>query len=101
LSGQGSRLQSYSNDRIKSHIETLETGVAGIFSGGDCITGPATVVEAIGAGRRAALSIDRYLRQGQVTAARKPYNCSKGELSEVDPADILTLPLFLAAGCRY
>jgi formate dehydrogenase beta subunit len=37
------------------------TSLAGIFSGGDCVTGPATLVEALAAGRDAALTIDRYL----------------------------------------
>ncbi|MFC1824093.1 NADH-quinone oxidoreductase subunit NuoF [Thermodesulfobacteriota bacterium] len=41
---------------------TLETNVPGFFSGGDAVTGPATVVEAIAAGHRAAVSIDCYLR---------------------------------------
>jgi NADPH-dependent glutamate synthase beta subunit-like oxidoreductase len=41
---------------------TLETNIGGVFAGGDIATGPATVTEAIGAGKRAAISIDRYLR---------------------------------------
>jgi NADH-quinone oxidoreductase subunit F len=41
---------------------TLETGWPGVFAGGDAATGPNTVVEAIAAGKRAALIIDRYLR---------------------------------------
>jgi NADH-quinone oxidoreductase subunit F len=41
---------------------TLETGRPGVFAGGDVVTGPSTVVEAIAAGKRAALMIDRYLR---------------------------------------
>lgn len=41
---------------------TLATEQPGIFAGGDVITGPATVVEAIAVGRRAAISINRYLR---------------------------------------
>ncbi|MCJ7808780.1 MAG: NADH-quinone oxidoreductase subunit NuoF [Desulfobulbaceae bacterium] len=41
---------------------TLATNVPGFFSGGDAVTGPATVVQAIGAGHRAAVSIDCYLR---------------------------------------
>ncbi len=39
------------------------TGVEGIFAGGDLVTGPATVVAAMAAGRRAAHAIDRYLRE--------------------------------------
>lgn len=41
--------------------ETLETSVPGIFSGGDAVSGPRTVIEAIAAGHKAAASIDRYL----------------------------------------
>jgi heterodisulfide reductase subunit A len=40
---------------------TLETKISGVFAGGDIVTGPASIIEAIGAGKRAAVSIDRYL----------------------------------------
>ena len=33
----------------------------GIFAGGDCVTGPATVIRAIAAGKVAAANIDEYL----------------------------------------
>lgn len=46
---------------------TLETNVAGVFAGGDVVSGPGTVVEAVAAGNRAAVSMDQYLRQGEVT----------------------------------
>ena len=41
---------------------TLQSGDPDIFAGGDAVTGPRTVVEAIGAGKEAALSIDRFLQ---------------------------------------
>jgi glutamate synthase (NADPH/NADH) small chain len=41
--------------------ETLETTSKGIFAGGDIVTGGATVISAMGAGRKAAHSIDQYL----------------------------------------
>jgi NADPH-dependent glutamate synthase beta subunit-like oxidoreductase len=41
---------------------TMETSLSGIFAGGDAVTGPATVIEAIQAGKRAAESIENYLR---------------------------------------
>ena len=41
--------------------DTLMTGWEGVFAGGDVVTGPATVVEAIAAGQKAAVSIDRYV----------------------------------------
>ncbi|MGM0427255.1 MAG: NADH-quinone oxidoreductase subunit NuoF [Thermodesulfobacteriota bacterium] len=41
---------------------TMATNVPGFFSAGDAVTGPATVVQAIGAAHRAAVSMDCYLR---------------------------------------
>jgi NADH-quinone oxidoreductase subunit F len=41
---------------------TLATNRQGVFAGGDLVTGPNTVVDAIAHGRKAALAIDRYLR---------------------------------------
>jgi heterodisulfide reductase subunit A-like polyferredoxin len=49
---------------IEAH-EDGATNEEGVFAGGDCVTGPATVVEAVGAGRRAAEAIDAYL-EGKV-----------------------------------
>jgi NADPH-dependent glutamate synthase beta subunit-like oxidoreductase/ferredoxin len=46
---------------IQANTVSLETGIPGVFAGGDAVTGPATVIEAIGAGKRAAEAIDRYL----------------------------------------
>jgi heterodisulfide reductase subunit A len=40
---------------------TLQTGDKDIFAGGDAVSGPATVVEAIAAGKTAAESIRRFL----------------------------------------
>jgi len=40
---------------------SMATNVDGIFAGGDCVTGPDTVIEAIAAGKGAASSIDKYL----------------------------------------
>jgi 2-oxoacid:acceptor oxidoreductase delta subunit (pyruvate/2-ketoisovalerate family) len=39
------------------------TKLSGIYAAGDCVTGPKTVVEAIGTGRRAALAIDAHVTQ--------------------------------------
>jgi NADPH-dependent glutamate synthase beta subunit-like oxidoreductase len=46
---------------IQVNSETLETDRRGVFAGGDAVTGAASVIEAIAAGRKAASSIDRYL----------------------------------------
>lgn len=47
---------------IHARTTSMETSCEGIFAGGDVVLGPATVVEAIGAGKRAADAIDRYCR---------------------------------------
>jgi NADPH-dependent glutamate synthase beta subunit-like oxidoreductase len=41
---------------------TMETSMRGVFAGGDVVTGPATVIEAVRAGKCAAASIDSYMQ---------------------------------------
>jgi glutamate synthase (NADPH/NADH) small chain len=41
--------------------DDLATSLAGVFAGGDIVTGAATVIEAMGAGRKAAASMKKYL----------------------------------------
>ncbi|MDR3211580.1 MAG: NADPH-dependent glutamate synthase [Planctomycetota bacterium] len=42
--------------------ENMMTNVKGVFAGGDIVTGAATVIEAMGAGKRAAAAIDHFIR---------------------------------------
>jgi len=67
--------------------ETMETSVEGVFAGGDCTSGPATVIEAVAAGRKAAVSVNQYLNGQPIVPETKPYNCSKGEVDEIDTTD--------------
>jgi NADPH-dependent glutamate synthase beta subunit-like oxidoreductase len=46
---------------IQVDRDTLATPREGVFAGGDAVTGPAIVIDAIAAGRQAAVSIDKYL----------------------------------------
>ena len=46
---------------LEVNPDTLATAKEGIFAGGDVVTGPASIIEAIAAGRQAAISIDKYL----------------------------------------
>jgi len=48
--------------------DNLATSMAGVYAGGDIVTGAATVIEAMGAGRRAAASIKAYLGIGETAA---------------------------------
>ena len=47
--------------RIQVDDDTLAASREGIFAGGDVVTGPASVIEAIADGRQAAIAIDKYL----------------------------------------
>ena len=58
------------NGRIKVDPDTCATSKAGVFAGGDVVTGPAFVIDAIAAGHRAAQSIDLYLKEQPVTRER-------------------------------
>ena len=60
-----------SNGRIAADKDTLATNVAGIFAGGDAVLGPASIVDAMAQGHRAAEAIDAYLRGGQAGARRR------------------------------
>jgi glutamate synthase (NADPH/NADH) small chain len=42
--------------------ETCQTNIPGVYAGGDIVTGSATVISAMGAGRKAATSINEYLK---------------------------------------
>ena len=45
--------------------DTMKTSKNGVFAGGDIVTGGATVILAMGAGRKAARAIDQYLQNGK------------------------------------
>ena len=47
---------------IEADAETMRTSKRGVFAGGDIVTGGATVILAMGAGRKAARAIDEYLK---------------------------------------
>jgi len=79
---------------------TLETNIKGIFAGGDTVTGPNTVVDAMAAGRKAAISIDRYLQDEDMRIGREEEGTQKSEIEAdiegVEPekrAKIIALPL--------
>ncbi len=81
--GQGTRVKELLDGRVPNFLplgeslsltrwqtvevndRTFETTVDGVFSGGDVVTGAATAIEAIAAGRKAAYAIDRYAVTGR------------------------------------
>lgn len=68
---------------------TFETGLPGVFAAGDAVTGPATVVRAVGTGRQAALCIGRYVTGWKVRPEPRPFNVRMGKLSDEDRAVLL------------
>jgi NADPH-dependent glutamate synthase beta subunit-like oxidoreductase len=61
LSSLDSRLPTTRAGTISVDAQTLQTSLPGIFAGGEVVSGPASVIEAITSGRQAAISIDKYL----------------------------------------
>lgn len=57
---------------LKVDMRTLSTGVPGVFAGGDAVNGPTSVVEAIASGKKAAISIERYLKDVDLQTGREP-----------------------------
>jgi NADH-quinone oxidoreductase subunit F len=58
--------QSVCCQTVLVHPKTGQTQVPWLFSGGDAVTGPATVVAAVAGGKRAALAMDAYLQGGSL-----------------------------------
>ncbi len=77
---------------IKVNGRTMETSVPGVFAGGDCVTGAATAIQAIAAGKQAASSIDQYLHEGRVIPAREDYSCSRGSLEDLPRHEFEKVP---------
>jgi NADH-quinone oxidoreductase subunit F len=63
---------------------TLGTEIDGVFAGGDVVTGPASVIEAIAAGKQAAISIDRYLGGEGVIEEKLAPREEKPEMPELE-----------------
>ncbi len=64
--------------------DSLATSIAGVYAGGDIVTGAATVIEAMGAGRRAAASMKDYLG---IRDSHRPYRGEGDLLFGIDPSE--------------
>ncbi|MDO5132901.1 MAG: NAD(P)-binding protein [Eubacteriales bacterium] len=79
---------------IEADEACMVSGWDGVFSGGDCVTGPSTAINAIAAGQVAAYNIDEYLGYHHkipgtaVVPPAMPNRCvptGRAEIEEVDP----------------
>ena len=86
---------------IHADSDNLATSKEGVFAGGDVISGPASVIEAIAAGRRAASSIDKFLGgDGNIEEillerpAPQPYTGKRDKgFADLKRAEMPTIPL--------
>ena len=77
---------------IEVNHATMETAEPGVFAAGDAVSGPATVIEAIGGGKRAADAIDRHLRGiPQPTMPRVPVRHTTEPVQEMSASRKMTL----------
>jgi heterodisulfide reductase subunit A-like polyferredoxin len=70
------------------NAQTLETNRLGIFAGGDAARGPGALIQAIADGRRAALSIDRYLRGEPLLTPRERHPLPVVRLTDEEIAEL-------------
>ena len=90
--------------------ETCQTNHPGIFAGGDLVSGPNTVVDAVASGKIAASSINQYLsgevvkRVYTITRPSKyiePIEFSNGEMDELASAGRPVMPVLSSEKRKY
>ncbi len=85
IMGQTSRLSLNKRGYIHTDAD-LATSIAGVYAGGDIVTGAATVIEAMGAGRKAARSMKAFLG---IRDAGTPYTMAgKGDAGKLFGIDL-------------
>ena len=82
--GQTSKLKLNKRGYIEVDAD-LAASIAGVFAGGDIVTGAATVIEAMGAGRKAARSMKAYL--GIRDSATAEPVADTGRIFGIDPRE--------------
>ena len=65
IQGSTPDLETNARNYIVADPESTRTSKRGVFAGGDIVTGGATVILAMGAGRKAAASIHEFLTSGE------------------------------------
>ena len=89
----GSAFEKETGTFLKAHPNSCATARSGIFAGGDVVTGPGTVIEAIAAGRKAAIAIDRFLRGEKLDDEQ-----AGPRIIGIEDVDVATLQKARAAG---
>ncbi|RMG93826.1 MAG: FAD-dependent oxidoreductase [Candidatus Dadabacteria bacterium] len=106
---EGGPVEAGRGNRIRveglNKLATVVDGV-GVFSAGDCVTGPLTLIAGLAGGKEAAFQIDRFLREGRTEALEewvmneyvaqlKPYDAAEdvGVPATTEPAHIHHVPV--------
>ncbi len=100
--GEGEPIEVSKRNRIVVCPETLATNVDGVFAGGDVVTGPNTVIDAMSSGKIAAGMIDKYIRGESLVREYKltrpsvyvlPVELTEQEIESVQRPRIPCLPV--------
>ncbi|MEW5723606.1 MAG: FAD-dependent oxidoreductase [Thermodesulfobacteriota bacterium] len=86
--GSGEGVKLFRGGFIEADPVTLATSRPGVFAGGDVQHGPRLAIDAVGAGKEAAESIDRYLRGADLAEGRAPLKLTGREDYREIPKDI-------------
>ncbi|MDR1728250.1 MAG: [FeFe] hydrogenase, group A [Acidobacteriota bacterium] len=86
---------------IDVNPKTFQSSAEKVFAGGDCVTGPATVIQGVAAGRHAAESMHSFLTKGYVHEENTAYSCSRGTLEDLPRWEFEEMPLLIRAPMHY
>jgi formate dehydrogenase major subunit len=107
--GQSTNVQFLYNDLpvrlnkwgdIDVNSKTLQCSADKIFAGGDCVTGPATVIQGVAAGRRAAEAMNSFITKGYVHEENDEYSCNRGTLEDLPRWEFEEIPQIPRAAMR-
>ena len=86
---EDSGVQNSKKETVAVDPVTLATNREGVFAGGDCVSGPWIAIEAVASGKKAAISIDRFLRKEDVRAGRE----KETKPAETEETPVMPKPL--------
>ncbi|MCD6579776.1 FAD-dependent oxidoreductase [bacterium] len=73
--------------RVEVKENVFSTNIPGVFSGGDCVLGPSTVVESVAQGREAAITIDSYLEKNEIREVPYEFFIQKKDFKNITEKD--------------
>ncbi|MFC2134584.1 NADH-ubiquinone oxidoreductase-F iron-sulfur binding region domain-containing protein, partial [Bacteroidota bacterium] len=89
---QSSGIETTKYGTVNADPVTLQTNRKGVFAAGDLVTGPNTVIEAIAAGKNAAVMIERFLKNEPMKQPSEPklpeFYVEPFELDEEEPKNV-------------